>query len=439
MSARHCLIVSILVLLLGNSAPLAGQVPAKPGEWPQWRGPNRDGISAETGLLKEWPKGGPPLAWKAKGLGEGFSGVSVAGGRIFTMGNRSGKEVVIALEETGGKELWAAEVGAVRGDGGGMPGPRCTPTIDGPLVYALGLNGDLLCLEASGGKVRWRKDLVAEFQGETPVWGYSESPLVDGNRLVCTPGGKEATLAALDKATGALIWKSFVPRGTDKLYGADPKKPDGAEYSSMVAGEAGGIRQYVQFLKTGVAGVAAGDGKFLWRYNRTANDTANVCTPLLRDGFVFAASNYAVGGALVKLEAKDGTVAAKEVYFNKQMQVHHGGVICLGDLLFGFDRVQIRCIDFKTGKNLWVDKDERITKGSLAAAEGRIYARSENGPVALLEASAAGYVEKGRFDQPGRSSASAWPHPVIAGGRLYLRDQDLLLCYDIRERPAGRP
>jgi outer membrane protein assembly factor BamB len=408
---------------------------ASSADWPGWRGPNRDGISQETGLLKDWPKGGPPLAYKATGLGEGYSSVSVAGGRIFTMGNRDGREFVIALSEKDGREVWASPVGPVRHDGSGYAGPRCTPTVDGGLVYALGINGDLLCLTADSGKERWRKDLKKDFGGHTPGWGYSESPLIDGDRLLCTPGGKDVTIAALDKKNGAVIWKAAVPHGAKGTKTeAESRKTDGAQYSSIVKGEAAGVKQYVQLLSSGVAGVAASNGAFLWRYNPCANGTANISTPIIHDSSVFSATGYGTGGGLVKLTAKGGRIEADEVYFVKQMKNHHGGLVLLGEDLYGFDEGVLRCLDWKTGNEAWHDRS--VGKGSLVYADGRLYARSEDGPVALVEATPKGYEERGRFKQPDRSGKNAWPHPVVANGRLYLRDQDVLLVYDVRQGGA---
>jgi outer membrane protein assembly factor BamB len=393
---------------------------AKPFDWPQWQGPSRTAISHETGLLKTWPKDGPPLAWKATGLGDGYSTPSVAGGRVFTMGNREGTEYVLALDEKGGKEVWATATGPVRANGGGYAGPRCTPTVDGDLLYALGLNGDLVCLESATGELRWKKDLRKDFDGRPGGWGYSESPLVDGDRLIVTPGGKAATLVALDKKTGDTVWKAQVPQG------------DGAAYSSVIAADLDGQRQYIQFLSRGVVGVAAADGKFLWRYDRPHNGTANCSTPLYQDGCVFAASGYGTGGGLARLEKAGDKVTAVEVFFTKKMQNHHGGMVLQDGHIYGSNEGQLTCLDFKTGTVKW--EDRKPGKGSIAVADGQIYYRNEGGPVVLADMTPAGYTERGRFTPPDRSGKPSWPHPVIANGKLYLRDQDVLLCYDVKQR-----
>lgn len=388
-------------------------------DWPQWQGPERTALSRERGLLSSWPSGGPELLWKATGLGAGFSTPSVAQGRIFTMGNRGNTEYVIALDESNGKILWTAPVGPVRSNGGGYAGPRCTPTIDGTALYALGLNGDLLCLDVERGKERWRKSLPRDFQGAAGGWGYSESPLVDGDKVICTPGGRKATLAALDKKTGDTIWTAQVPEG------------DAAQYSSVIAADVAGQRQYLQFLQGGLVGVAARDGKFLWRYNKPANGTANCSTPIFDHGYAFAASDYGTGGGLVKLVRAGDRVRADEEYFTKHMKNHHGGMVLVNGYLYGANGGVLDCLNFRTGKVMW--EEGRPGKGSIAYADGRLYYRNENGPIMLIEANPRRYVEKGHFNQPGRSHMSAWPHPVIANGRLYIRDQDILLCYNVKK------
>jgi outer membrane protein assembly factor BamB len=408
---------------------------AKPFDWPQWQGPNRDAVSKETGLLKEWPKDGPKLLWKAKDLGGGYAAPSVAAGRVFGMSNRGNDEVVWALAEADGKELWAGRLGGAFG-GQRMPqgkeGPGCTPTIDGEFAYALGLGGDLACLRVADGKVVWRKSLTGDFGGTAPTWSYRESPLIDGDKLIVTPGGKEATLVALNKKTGEVIWKARVPGG------------DAAAYSSAIAIDFGGKRQYVQFLRGGVVGVAAEDGKFLWRYNAPANRMGiNVSTPLYHDGQVFAASAYNTGGGLVKLSKDDkGGVKADEVYVTRLMQNHHGGMILLDGHLYGAsggnEGGYLACLEFKTGNVMWNERDRAgrkgVQKGSVAFADSRIYYRQEDGTMILFEPSPKEYAERGRFGQPERSDKPAWPHPVIANGKLYLRDQGVLLCYDVKEK-----
>jgi outer membrane protein assembly factor BamB len=399
-------------------AVAVGATAARANDWPQWQGPDRTAVSQEKGLLQNWPKGGPNLLWRATGLGVGFSTPSVAAGRIFTMGNRGKTEYVLALDEGTGKELWSAEVGPVRAGGGGYPGPRCTPTVDGDRLYALGLNGDLLCLESATGQLRWRKDLKNDFGGSAGGWGYSESPLVDGDKVLCTPGGQKATLLALNKQTGDMIWQAAVPAG------------DAAGYASIIAADVGGQRQYVQFLSGGVVGVAAEDGRFLWRYDKPANGTANCSTPIFLENCVFASSNYNTGGGLARLTRRGDRTDAKEVYFTNRLQNHHGGLVLVNGCLYGSTGDALVCLDFKTGKVHWSER--RAGKGSVAYADGRLYFRNEGGPILLVEANPAKYVEHGRFDQPMPSGHPAWAHPVVANGKLLIADQDQLFCYDVK-------
>jgi outer membrane protein assembly factor BamB len=389
-----------------------------PGDWPQWRGPNRDDISTERGLLKKWPAEGPRLAWKANDLGNGYSTVAIAGNRIFTTGDRKDSSFVIALNLADGKPLWSAKLGKP-GDLGGYVGPRGTPTVDGDLLYVISQWGDFVCLEAATGNEKWRKSFTKDFEGTLPNWGYAESPLVDGDKVVSTPGGAQGAVVALNKMTGAPVWRS-----TDFT--------DSAHYSSLIIAEPGGVRQYLQLTAASVAGVAAADGKLLWRAARKG-DVAVIPTPIYDNGFVYVASGYGVGCNLFKITANGGKFSTSQVYANKVMVNHHGGVIKLDDFLYGYsDGKGWTCQEFKSGDAKWQNK-EKLGKGCLAYADGHFYLRQEEGPgtVALIEASPEGYKEHGRFNPPDRSRQRAWPHPVIAGGKLYLRDQDTLLCYDV--------
>ncbi len=391
---------------------------AAPGDWPTWRGPKRDGLSTETGLLKQWPAGGPPLAWKATGCGTGYSSVSVADGRVITMGDGPDGARVLAFDLSG-KPLWQSET--IGKPGGNYPGTRCTPTIADGRVYALGQFGDFVCLDAKTGKVLWSKSLQKDFGGNYAGWNYTESPLVDGKKVVLTPGGKRGTMAALDRQTGDLLWQS-------------KDWTDSAAYSSIVPWEFAGRRQYVQFTESSVAAIDAENGSLLWRAPRRGA-TATIPTPVLSGDLVFVTSGYGVGCNLFKLKKDTGGIATEEVYANKNMVNHHGGVILLGKHLFGHsDQGGWTCLDLATGEVAW--KNNGVGKGAIAYADGHFYCRSEGGKgtVALIEATPTGYKEKGRFDQPDRSGKNSWAHPVIAGGKLYLRDMDVLLCYDVKQK-----
>lgn len=546
---------------------------AMAADWPQWQGPARNAISKETGLLKEWPKDGPPLAWKIQGLGGGDSTPSIAAGRIYGMSHRGADEIVWALSEKEGKEVWAVRIAPAHSTSWpqSKEGPSATPTVDGDRLYVIGLAGNVACLQVADGKVVWQRNLMADFKGRAPMWNYRESPLIDGDKVICTPGGEEATMVALNKLTGETIWKNVVP---DKVTGGqnqnrgpgggnrpnamqtDPvlstldtdqskelsaeeiaaaptallkldknqdgklsedevspqrgdgggqgdrprqrrgpgimrmmkansaldadqsgtieeaeiknavaalKKLDengdgkltddeagmksmsppntGAAYSSAIAIDFGGQRQYVQLLAMTVAGVSAADGKLLWRYDKPANSMRiNISTPIYHDGHVFAATAYGAGGGLAKLVKKEnGEFTAEEAWFSKSMENHHGGVILHDGALFGANGGNgggyMACLDFKTGEVLWNERDSdkrRVTKGSVAFADGRIYYRTEEGPIVLIEPSRKEYLERGRFNQPERTDKPAWAHPVIANGKLYIRDQDTLFCYDVK-------
>jgi outer membrane protein assembly factor BamB len=543
-------------------------------DWPQWQGPDRNAISKETGLLQEWPKGGPPLSWKTEGLGGGDSTPSVAAGRIYGMSHRGTDEVVWALSEKDGKEIWAVKIAPAHTSTWhqSKEGPSCTPTVVGELLYVMGLAGNVACLQVADGKVVWTRNLKKDFGGKSPMWNYRESPLVDGEKVICTPGGDETTLAALNKRNGATIWKTYVPdreaRGQTQTRGSSANLPNviqtdpllsnldqdqngsismdelasasnlllkldknqdgkltedelmpqtgqrggqgnssrprrgpgvmrmmkahsaldadesgaidaneikiaaatlrkldedsdgkltgeevgfknmgpqntGAAYSSAIAIDFGGQRQYVQFLARTVAGVAAADGKVLWRYDKPANSMRiNISTPIYHDGQVFAASAYGAGGGLARL-AKSGTgdVVAEEVWFSKSMENHHGGVILHDGELFGANGGNgggyLACLDLKTGDTLWDEREtgkRRASKGSMMMADGRIYYRTEEGSILLIEPSRTEYIERGRFDQPDRTRLPAWAHPVVANGKLYIRDQDTLFCYDVKAK-----
>jgi outer membrane protein assembly factor BamB len=602
-------------------------------DWPQWQGPKRNAVSVETGLLQEWPEGGPRLAWRTEGLGGGDSAPAVAAGRLYGLSNRDGQEIVWALSEDDGKELWASSLGEAQPQDvpQSKEGPGGTPSIDGDRVYVIGMSGRIACLDANDGKVLWMKSLKEDFGGTAPMWNFRESPLVDGDKVICTPGATDALLVALNKSTGEVIWKTAGPAsntpvappanagrsndgeqgtggsrlrgnttaaavsGTDdptlfvsehwgmtgfnqklpngrytvnlyfaetyqgitaagqrvfsftvqgqefkdfdiwqkaggprKAYvesvpveitdgelkitftqqienpaikaieilpqeGSDPElkpvrinagasavytdskkqvwSPDqgfvggqvnpgtfgmaggggrrgafggfggsrsGAAYSSIIAIEQDGVRQYVQMTSSALVGVSADKGEVLWQYNKPSNGMGiNCSTPIYQDGLVFAASAYGAGGGAVKLTRNgDGKFEAQEVYFTTNMQNHHGGMIVIDGALYGANGGNgggmMACIDFQTGETLW--RDRKGPKGSLLFADDRLYLRSEEGPVVLVEPSKAGFVERGRFEQPDRSGSPAWAHPVVANGRLYIRDQGLLLCYDVKAK-----
>ncbi|QDU87481.1 outer membrane biogenesis protein BamB [Pirellulimonas nuda] len=446
-------------------------------DWPQWQGPDRNAVSRETGLLQEWPEGGPPLAWRVDGLGGGDSAPAVAGGKLYGMSHRDGKEIVWALSEADGKELWASPLGdaAKQGVPQSKEGPGGTPTVEGDRVYVIGMSGRLACLDASDGKIVWQKSLVDDFGGAPPMWSFRESPLVDGDKVICTPGAAGAMLVAVDKTNGEVIWETTAPpaeasstpptgpgppprgergpadapprgggfgppggnaRGGGGRRGGFGRSRSGAAYSSVIAIDYQGSRQYVQMTSTTLVGVSADTGELLWQYNKPANGMGVHCTtPIFQDGLIFAASAYGAGGGAITLNKdSEGKFEPEEVYFTTNMQNHHGGIVVVDGALYGANGGNgggmMACIDFQTGKTLW--RDRKGPKGSLLYADGRIYLRSEEGPIVLLEPSTAGLIEHSRFEQPDRTDAPAWAHPVVANGKLYIRDQGLLLCYDVQ-------
>jgi outer membrane protein assembly factor BamB len=398
-------------------------------DWPQWRGPARDGISNERGLLKQWPEGGPKLIYQVNDLGDGYSTPTVVGNRIYLMSNQGmDNEYVEARSTQDGKQIWATRVGNVGNpeQNPNYPKARSTPTIDGNFIYALGSDGDVACLEAKSGKIIWQKNIRKEFGGTPGEWAYAESPLVDGDAVVVTPGGAQATMLALNKKTGALIWKSAIPGGEE------------AGYASAIVVQGGGRKQYVQLLSKGIVGVDAKTGQFLWRYNEAAKGPAQFFTPVARGEYVYGGA-LSVGGALVRLKANGGSVAAEQVYFERGLPNGSGGAVIVGDHIHGTDTKRtLVAAEFATGKVSW--KADDFGMGSVAYADGRLYLHLTSGELVLVEATPEGFRQQGKFmppAQPKRKQAGQYPesaftHPVIANGRLYLRDLTTMWVFDIK-------
>lgn len=405
--------------------------PGRDTDWPQWRGPHRDAVSTDTGLNHEWGEKGPPLAWKATGLGGGFSSISIVGDKIFTMGEREGQQMIEALSRDDGHLLWSTPISSAWRDKNYL-GPRSTPTIDGDRAYAIGTYGDLVCVDTNDGKIIWRKNFEKDFGGKMMSgWGYSESPLVDGAKVVCTPGGPTAGIVALDKKTGRQIWRSTIPP-------LGEKGRDGAAYSSIVVSDACGLRQYVQLMGRGVVGVDAKTGKFLWGYNKVANPTANIPTPIVEGDYVFCSTGYQAGAALLKLERSRNRIEAKEVYFldAKTLQNHHGGMVLVGDYIYGGTGHNAGfpvCVDWRNGKIVWHGgRGPGSGSAAVVYADGYFYLRYQNGVLAQIKATPEGYKLEGTLEIPSADKPS-WPHPVVVGGKLYVREQDNLYCYDLRK------
>jgi outer membrane protein assembly factor BamB len=398
---------ALLLVTAGNTTPEA--------EWPQWRGPLRNGLSSETGLLKQWPANGPAAAWSITNLGEGYGSLAIKADRLYMQGTKGSESAVFCLNRADGKTIWSVSLGPKVDESRGN-GPRGTPTLDGDRLYVLTENGDLACLRERDGSRVWGKNILKEYDGSNPKWLISESPLVDGNRLIVSPGGNGAGIVALEKMTGAEIWRA-------------KELSDPAGYSSCIVADVGGVRSYINFTAGAAVGVRASDGKLMWRYTNVANRVANCTTPVFADNKVFFSSAYDTGGALLNLTAQNGEVKAQEAYFTRDMMNHHGGMVLVDGYLYGFSNSVLTCIEFNTGKVMW--RERSVGKGSITYADGMLYLLGEKQLVGLAEANPKAYVEKGRFPitDHGRDS---WAHPVVLGGKLYIRNQNELTCYDVK-------
>jgi len=397
-------------------------------DWFQWRGPNRDGIAKETGLLDQWPEQGPAIAYRTKGLGSGMASVAIHSGLLYTIGNIDGQTTLVCLNAGDGAPVWKTPFTADKGAANG------TPTIDPEtgLVYAMSFDGVMVCCDAKTGKVAWKKSFPGDFGGKMESgWGYSESPLIDGEKLLCTPGAPNAMVVAIKKKTGELIWAGKAPEG--KLRGND-----GAGYSSIVISNAAGRKQYVQLVGHGIVSYDANTGELLWNYDRVANTTANIPTPLVSGNYVFCSTGYGDGGsALLEISAGNSkTLEVKEVYYksSKELQNHHGGMIMIGDYVYmghGHNNGFPACIEWKTGKDLW-DKGRGAGGGSAAilAADNKLFFRYQDGMMAMIDTDTKSYNLLGKFKLATHNGES-WPHPVIVDGNLYIRDQDELIVYKI--------
>ena len=396
---------------------LAGVQSGPLTDWPQWRGPNRDGVSTESGLMSQWPESGPNRLWQTLGLGAGYGSMAVAGERIYLQMLVGEQSAVASLDRADGRLIWSRALGGTLRNGEG-PGPRSTPTVDGDRLYVLTESGNLVCLEADDGSIVWQLNILRKFGGRNISWLISESPLVDGEMVVVTPGGSDAGIVALDKRTGETMWTS---QGFS----------DRAGYASPIVADIGGVRTVMTLTGEAGVGLRAADGRVMWRYTRAANRTANVATPVFYDNKVFYTSAYGTGGGLLDLSAQGGEVAANEIYFTRDMRNHHGGVVVVDGYLYGYSNSILTCLDFETGERMW--RDRSVGKGSLAYADGHLYILSENNVVGLVEATPTGYVEKGRFEMAHQGFPSR-AHPVVSDGTLYIRDQGTVTAYDILGR-----
>ncbi len=420
MSQRHPLFFPrALFFPLGFVLLLTLTSPASEPTWPQWRGPHRDDLSQETGLLQSWPEEGPRQAWLFENCGLGYSGPAIVGNRLYIMGTRNDAEYLLAIDVSTGDEVWSTEIGPILENAWG-DGPRGTPTVDGEFVYALGGEGNLICTRASDGKLVWQR-AMQDLGGEVPKWGFAESPLIFEEKILCTPGGEQGAIVALSKKTGKLLWQ------TEDITGR-------SHYSSIILAQHNGAIQGIQLLASQVVGLDLADGRVRWHVDWPGGN-AVVPTPIFHKGLVYVTSGYGVGGMLLRLSETDDSV--EEVYRNKIIKNHHGGVILLDDHLYGYsDRAGWVCQELESEKVVWRERSA-LGKGAIAYAEGRFYCLGErDGDVVLIEASTDGWNELGRFRLDPQTTQRSdrgkiWTHPVVCNGRLYLRDQELLFCFDV--------
>jgi outer membrane protein assembly factor BamB len=433
--------LSLAVLALTISAP-AAKNSATDGDWPQWQGPNRDGHSASKGLLQKWPEGGPKLLYKIDTIGGGYGSPSIVAGRMYIVGTENLSKdkpdgltaLVFCLDPLTGKEIWKTPISDVKGDFNRGGAPRGSPTVDGDMLYVVEPKGEIFCLSTADGKKIWSKSLVKDMGGGVPIWGYSESVLIDGDKLICTPGGGKGALAALDKKTGKILWQC------DKIK-------DGAGYSSAILVEVEGVKQYIQQSMQGTFGVST-DGKLLWNVPNPAYKIAVCPTPVFYENHVFATAGYGAGCKLIKLAKSPDGIKATEVYTSKTNKVlsnHHGGVVRVGEYLYGHSDKDWVCLKFITAPQKEGDdpttewNSKKQEKGSVSYADGCLYTYGETkGDVVLVKADPKDWIEVGRFTIPEKSQyrrkfsdGGIWAHPVIANGKLYLREYEWLFCYDV--------
>lgn len=427
----HLTALTVSALLLTGSLTFAADL-----DWPQWRGPQRTDISPETGLLKEWPEGGPELLWTFEDAGVGYSSFAIVDGKLYTMGAFDQTEYLLCLDATSGKQLWKTEVGPLLKDGRG-DGPRSTPTVDGEYVYGLSGQGIVFCISLDSKDVKWSLD-VKTLGGKVPVWGYSESVLVDDKKVVCKTGGNQGTVLALDKSTGEILWHRLLTEVSKKRRSEETVEgPASAHYSSIMPAIINSEAQYVVLTQNLLAGLRSSDGEVLWSSPWPPGRTAVVPTPLVKNNYVYITSGYGTGCKLVKVNPDYSVEDVYNLVENELRMVnHHGGVILVGDTIYGHsDRIGWMAQDFMTGEILWYVRGDDPGKGSVTYADGMLYCVEEKsgGNILLVEANREEYREHGRFSLPQQSESGrpVWTHPVVINGKLYLRDQELIFCYDV--------
>ncbi len=407
------------VMFISGFAMASGSAFAEEPFWPAFHGPHGDNISSDTGLLTQWPDGGPKLVWTAEGIGHGFAGVVIADGVIYTAGNLGENTVITALD-LDGRLLWQAENGEAWTSG--PPGTRATPTIDGERLYHKNPRGQVICLDVKKGKKLWSLNILEQFQGKNIIWALAESVMIDGDRAICSPGGEDASVVALDKLTGDVVWKT-------------PSTGDQAGYATATLAECQGLRMILAMTGKALIGVRAEDGELLFRHEHETKYDVNATKPLYHDGHVFISSGYGTtGSALLKINVDGDTASAEEVWRSREMDNHHGGVVLYEGHVYGaadrFNRAKWICLDWKTGEMKYAERG--VGKGSLTMAEGMLYTMNENRQVGLVRATPDGHQVISQFEIPEGGKDPTWAHPVVCGGRLYIRHDDRLFAYDVR-------
>ncbi|MFP6583249.1 MAG: PQQ-binding-like beta-propeller repeat protein [Candidatus Hydrogenedentota bacterium] len=386
--------------------------------WPQFHGPNRDSISTEGNFLSEWPEGGPELVWTANGLGHGFSTVSIADGRMYTAGN-IGDDTVVTAFDLNGKLLWQAKNGKAWATGNSYPGTRGTPTIDGDRVYHESPLGNVICVNGKTGETIWELNVLEKYHGGNIRWALSESLLIDGEHVICSPGGPDVSMIALDKLSGEVVWTA-------------PSTGDSAGYSSPILFEQDGLRILTTLTSKSLIGVNADTGALLWRIDHESYTDQNTLTPIYHEGHLFI-STIRAGSIKWKVQISDGTVSLDEVWRTDQFDNHHGGVVLAKGNIYGASITRSRnrwvALDWETGEIEHVDP--AVGKGSVMYAEGLMYMLSINRVMGLVRPLDAGFEMVSTFTIPEGGDGKSWAHPVVTAGHLYIRHGDFLYAYDI--------
>ena len=421
MSARIKSGIQTVCVIVGLMVGLAAAARAEGPSWPQFHGPKRDNISTETGLLKSWPDGGPKLLWTAKGIGHGFSSMAITDGRIYTAGNIDGKTVITALDMSG-KIEWQVDNGKSWEKPKG--GSRGTPTLDGNRLYHQSPHGDAVCLDAKTGKKVWGLNILQKFGSRNITWGLAESLLIDGDRVICSPGGPQTAVVALDKQTGKTVWKS-------------PSAGQLAGYASPALAEQQGLRMILTMTSRAMIGVNAEDGDLLWQFEHVTPWDENISKPIHHDGRVFF-STQTTGSVQLKITVEDSKASVKPIWRSKDLDNHHGGAVLLDGYLYGSCHGPMwTCLDWTTGATKY--RTRGVGKGSLTYADGMLYTFSENSQMGLVKATPTGHPIVSQFRIPEGGSGPSWAHPVVCGGRLYIRHGDLLFAYDVRVTDTKHP